>query len=46
MLARMKYLVEVVLWWWVGRPTSKMRAEWEAEYAKHPNAPRPGKFYY
>lgn len=44
--ARLKYWIEVVLWWWVGRRTSKMRAEEEAFFKEHPHTPRPGKIYY
>ncbi len=36
---------EVVLWWWVGRPTSQMRREWEAEDNADPRVPKPGKTY-
>lgn len=43
MSAWLKNAVEEVLWWWVGRPTSKMRREWEEAAAKLPDHPEPGK---
>lgn len=42
MLAWLKNVIEVVLWWWVGRPTSKMEQEWADEAAKYPGNPRGG----
>ncbi len=46
MRAWLRNAIEVILWWWVGRPTSKMREAEEARYASTPRAPRPGKTYY
>lgn len=43
MKAWLKNSVEVVLWWWVGRPTSKMKQQWAEDRAKLPPYPKPGR---
>ena len=44
--AWLKNAVEVILWWWVGRPTSKMQKEHEEYAAKLPPHPKPGRVYF
>ena len=46
MRAKIKYAVELILWWWVGRPTSKMEREWAEEAEKMGPHPKPGRVYF
>ena len=43
MLAWLKNAAELVLWFWVGRPTSRTRRRWAEEEAKLPDHPKPGR---
>ena len=45
MRARLKHWIEVVLWFWLGRPTSKMKREWAEKDAKRPPHPKPGRVW-
>ncbi len=46
MKAWLKNGVEVILWWWVGRPTSKMERKWAENSAKRGPHPKPGRVYF
>jgi hypothetical protein len=43
MRAWLKNAVEVILWYWIGRPTSKMTRRYAEQAAKLPLNPKPGR---
>ena len=46
MRAWLKNAVEVVLWFWIGRPTSKMERRYAEYAARQPRHPKPGRVYF
>ena len=43
MIAWLKNVAEVILWYWIGRPTSRMRREWDERSKRLPPHPKPGR---
>jgi HAMP domain-containing protein len=46
MRAWLKNAVEVVLWYWIGRPTSKMERRYAENAEKLGPHPKPGRVYF